>query len=77
MNVWITNRKVEAIEDITTPAGTFTCYKISSDVETKMMMKISIKSVEWYAKNVGTVRTESYNNNGKLTGYTLLTDFKN
>lgn len=77
MNVWITNRKVEAIEDITTPAGTFTCHKISSDVETKMMMKISVKSVEWYAKNVGTVRSESYNNKGKLTGYTLLTDFKN
>ncbi|MDD5507567.1 MAG: hypothetical protein PHD25_04460 [Bacteroidales bacterium] len=77
MNVWITNRKVEAIEDITTPAGTFSCYKISSDVETKMMMKISVKSVEWYARNVGTVRSESYNNKGKLTGYTLLTDYKN
>lgn len=77
MNVWITNRKVEAIEDITTPAGTFSCYRISSDVETKMMMKISVKSVEWYARNVGTVRSESYNNKGKLTGYTLLTDYKN
>ncbi len=77
MNVWVTNRKVEAIEDITTPAGTFTCYRITSDVETKMMMKISVKSVEWYAKNVGTVRSESYNNKGKLTGYTLLTDYKN
>jgi hypothetical protein len=77
MNVWITNRKVEAIEDITTPAGTFSCYKISSDVETKMMMKISVKSVEWYARNVGTVRSESYNDKGKLTGYTLLTDYKN
>ncbi|HNS17273.1 MAG TPA: hypothetical protein PKH94_01770 [Bacteroidales bacterium] len=76
MNVGVTNRKVEAMEDITTPAGTFSCYRISSDIETKMMMKINIKSVEWYAKNVGTVRSESYNNKGKLTGYTLLTDYK-
>ncbi|MBP6979386.1 MAG: hypothetical protein KBB71_13860 [Lentimicrobiaceae bacterium] len=76
MNVWITNRKVEAIEDITTPAGTFSCYKITSDVETKMMMKISVKSVEWYAKNMGTVRSESYNEKGKMTGYTVLTDYK-
>ncbi|MDD5694252.1 MAG: hypothetical protein PHD61_02970 [Bacteroidales bacterium] len=76
MNVWVTNRKVEAIEDITTPAGTFSCYKITSDVETKMMMKISVKSVEWYAKNMGTVRSESYNEKGKMTGYTVLTDYK-
>lgn len=77
MNVWVTNRKVEAMEDITTPAGTFTCYKISSDIETKMMVKISARSVEWYAKDVGVVRSESYNSKGKLTGYTMLTGFSN
>lgn len=77
MNVWVTNRKVEGMEDITTPAGTFSCYKISSDIETKMMIKISARSVEWYAKNVGVVRSESYNSKGKLTGYTMLTSFSN
>jgi hypothetical protein len=76
MNVYITNRKVEAIEDVTTPAGTFSCYKLTSDVETKMMMKVSVKNVEWYSMNVGVVKSESYNNKGKLTGYTLLTDYK-
>jgi hypothetical protein len=76
MNVYITNRRVEAIEDVTTPAGTYSCYKLTADIETKMMMKISVKSVEWYSKNVGVVKSESYNSKGKLTGYSLLTDYK-
>ncbi|MEO5942904.1 MAG: hypothetical protein ABIP30_00385 [Ferruginibacter sp.] len=34
----IKNRKVEAKESITTPAGTFEAYKISNDVDSKMEM---------------------------------------
>ena len=76
-SICISKRKVEAIEDITSPAGTFSCYKITSDIELKKEGKnLSAKSAEWYAKNVGIVRSESYNPNGKLTQYTLLTDFK-
>ena len=33
MSIKIYNRKVEAKEDITTPAGNFSCYKISYDME--------------------------------------------
>lgn len=76
MKVYITNRKVEANEEITTPAGTFNCFKLSYDIETKMMMKVTSRSVDWVAKDVGTVRSETYNSKGKLTGYTLLTDIK-
>lgn len=75
MTVNITNRKVEAIEDITTDAGTFTCVKISYDVETKMLIKVRGSVVEWYALDVGTVRSESYNKKGDLTGYSVLTEF--
>lgn len=76
MTVSITNRKVEAIENITTPAGTFECYKISYDMETKTIIRTSGKAIQWYADNVGAVRTESYSKNGKLIGYTELTEFR-
>jgi hypothetical protein len=77
MTMEIKNRKVEAIETITTPAGTFECYKITFDVETKMMFKMQSKSAEWVAKDTGAVKSESYDKNGKLAGTTLLTVLKN
>lgn len=76
MMVSITNRVVEGKENVTTPAGTFECYKISYDLVTKTIMRMTTKAAEWYAKDIGVVKSESYNKNGKLTGYTLLTRFK-
>lgn len=76
MTVSITNRKVEAVENITTPAGTFECTKISYDIATKMMFNMKMKGVEWYAKNLGMVKSESYNTDGKLMGSMLLTAIK-
>jgi hypothetical protein len=77
MTMEIKNRKVEAIETITTPAGTFECYKIPSEVSTKMMFAMQSKSVQWFAKDIGAVKSESYDKNGKLAGTTLLTVLKN
>lgn len=73
---YVTNRKVEGTETISTPAGTFDCYKISQDVEVKTIMSIKASSIEWVAEGVGVVKSESYNKNGKLNGYTLLTSIK-
>ena len=72
MVVKIYDRKVEAIEDITTPAGTFSCYKLSYTVESKTMFTIIAKSTDWIAKRVGVVRSETFDKNGKLTGYMVL-----
>jgi hypothetical protein len=73
----ITNRKVEALESITTSAGTFDCVKISYDYNSKVMfIKTSGKAIEWYALNVGMVKTETYNAKGKLVGTNLLTSLK-
>lgn len=72
--VEIKNRKVEGMEKITTPAGTFSCVKISYNSEMKMsFMKTRTKTIEWFARGVGMVRSESYNKRGKLSGYTELT----
>ena len=72
MTTTIYNRKVEAIEDVTTKAGTFKCYKISYDILTDAMIDIKSSAIEWIARDVGPVRTETYNKNGKLIGYTEL-----
>lgn len=76
LSVKITNRKIEGKETITVPAGSYDCYKMSYDVETKTMMTIKTKAVDWFAENIGTVRTESYDKNGKLFGYTVLESIK-
>jgi len=68
----IMNRTVEAVETVSTGAGTFECFKISYDIETKAMMTFRAKGIEWIAKDVGLVRSENYNKKGKLTGYTEL-----
>jgi hypothetical protein len=72
MTTKVYNRKVEAIEKVTTEAGTFECYKITYDVFTDAMIDINTKGIEWIANDVGAVRSESYNKNGKLTGYSEL-----
>jgi hypothetical protein len=79
IQITVTNRKVESRETITTSAGTFECYKITQDMQmTTSMMGMSLppnqtKSVEYLSAGVGSVKTESYDKDGKLMGYSLLT----
>lgn len=77
MNMSVSDRKVEAIEDITTPAGTFKCVKITYNFKSKVaFVNVQGSGVDWISKDLGSVRTESYAKNGKLTGYTELTAIK-
>jgi hypothetical protein len=76
MTINISNRKVEVVENLTTPAGTFECYKISFDVATKMMVNVKTHGVEWLAKGVGMVKSETYSTDGKLLGSSVLTALK-
>ncbi|MFO7658037.1 MAG: hypothetical protein R6W78_13320 [Bacteroidales bacterium] len=71
----ISNRKVEAKEQVTTEAGTFDCYKISSLITSKSIMTIKINSIEWYSKDNGMIKSESYSDN-KLVGSTVLSSIK-
>lgn len=76
MNIKVTNRKIEAKENVTTTAGTFECYKMSEDVEIKTMFAIKMKTTTWFNLEVGTVKTESYKENGKFVGKSELTEVK-
>lgn len=71
----IINRKVIGRESITTPAGTFDCYVITSTTELAMTMGMnqSSNAKEWIAEGVGMVKHEDYNKKGKLTNSSLLT----
>jgi len=60
----VINRKVEGKEKITTPAGTWDCYKITNS--TKMKIKtmgfgipINMDVTEWFASGFGIVKTQS------------------
>lgn len=81
MTVNITDRKVEGKETITTPAGTFECWKISSKSSTQMQMGVSMNlnfsTAEWFTEKAGMVKSESYDKNGNLASYTLLVNRQN
>jgi hypothetical protein len=85
------DRKVEGKEDITTPAGTWSCYKISNtvsvdmdipgmDEKMKKMMdvmkeKMKTTTITWFSPDFGIVKMEMYQN-GKLQSKTEVTGIK-
>lgn len=76
MSVSVYNRKVEGSESITTSAGTFDCLKISCTIKTNMMGEVKTKGIEWYAKDIGLVRSEIHDLKGKLLSYTVMSLIK-
>ncbi len=76
MNCVISDRKVVAKETLSTAMGDLECYKITSKSTIKNQMGINMtftfNSVEWIAPKYGVVKSESYNKNDKLVGYTTL-----
>jgi hypothetical protein len=77
MTVNLTNRKVEALEDVTVKAGNFNAFKLTSDVSgTLVGIKVNTKSIDWYAYGVGLVKTESYDKKGELKSVLELVEFQ-
>jgi len=77
ITVIVFNRKIEGIEIIDTPAGSFECIRSSYEAITELgFVKTNISAVEWYCLDVGTIRSESYNKKGKLMSYTVLESIK-
>lgn len=78
MSVRVYGRKYEKNEQVTTPAGSFQAAKVTFNFETTQNKKsTTYKGVEWYAPNAGIIRTETYDKNGKLQNYTVLTTLQN
>lgn len=75
----ISNRKVVGTESVTTTAGTFTCFKITQDITvttTAMGMTMpatTTKSVDYLSAGTGIVKSEAYDKDNKISGYSLLT----
>lgn len=71
LSVALTKRKVEGKESITTPAGTWDCFKITyhSKVVVKIGIGIPVNAdvTEWYAPGFGTVKTESKGGSTEIT----------
>ena len=64
----LTDQQCLAIEDITVPAGTFKCYKVTqTSAATVMRRTTTTKTVSWYAPNIGTVKSETYDAKDKLS----------
>jgi hypothetical protein len=63
----MTEGKVLAEESITTEAGTFDCYKVSQKTNAKAIgIKTEGTTLTWYAKGIGTVKTETLDKKGKV-----------
>lgn len=70
-------RKVEAKEEVTVPAGTFTAYKIKGYMETKFaFMRFAYKLIEWYVPGLGVVKSESFDNKDRKLGSTELVNIE-
>jgi hypothetical protein len=67
---YVTDRKVESQESVTTPAGTYDCYKltfVTSDEKGR-----NTTSAVWYAKDAGMIKSENYKDDGKLVSRQVL-----
>ncbi len=71
VSVSITNRKVQGKESVTTAAGTWNCFKITS--KSRIVMKlvigipVNVETTEWYAPGVGVVKSESGGGKTEIT----------
>lgn len=73
LNARVFNRKVEGKETITTPAGSFDCFIITYDHESKMGIKFSGTAKQWLAEGVGLVSQANYDKKGRITSKSVLT----
>jgi len=63
----LTEQQCLAIEDVTVPAGTFKCHKVTqTSAATVMRRTTTTKTISWYAPDIGTVKTENYDDRDRL-----------
>lgn len=72
MTMTIADRKVEAQEPVTTPAGTWSCYRISYKAHGGMKMgpinvPVNYEGLEWYAPGFGIIKTQNSHGGTAIT----------
>lgn len=76
MTINITDRKVEKIEEVTTPSGTYSCVLITYNTAMNMgFVKSNTSSKDWYSPEVGIVKSEVYDKDGALSSSRILTGY--
>ena len=74
----ITDHECLSIEEITVPAGTFNCYKVTQTSAATVLRKtVTTKTITWYAPGIGSVKSENYNEKGQLQNSTVLESVEN
>ncbi len=76
VEVNITKRKVVGKESVTSPAGTWDCFKITFNTKTKVTVMnigipISFDVTEWYCPGFGQVKTESKHGSTLVTSVSV------
>lgn len=67
-NVVFSERKILAEEQLDTPAGSFSCLKISEKQKlSAFIINSENQLISWYVKGIGCIKQEAYDKNGKLT----------
>ena len=68
-----TFHKVVDREEITVPAGTFDCYVVERQYEAEVSgMKTKGATKTWYARGIGTVKSENYYEDGSMQSGAVL-----
>ncbi|WP_343675035.1 hypothetical protein [Chitinophaga sp.] len=82
MTLKVSDRKIVGKEKVTTPAGTWECFKISYKLGlsvqmmgTNFPMDLDVNATEWFAPGFGIVKTNS-ERGGSLLGSMQITAFK-
>ena len=64
----LTDMECVGVEEVTVPAGTFKCHKVTQTINTTAMRRtLTTKTLTWYAPGIGTVKSETYDAKGSLT----------
>ena len=57
-------------------SGTYEAYKVSYDLDMKVMIKKNIHVVQWLVPSVGMVKSENYNSKNELESYMEMLTFE-
>jgi len=76
--ITLSDQECIAIEEVTVPAGTFKCHKVTQTSTALVMRRtVTTKTITWYALNTGTIKSETYNEKGQLQSSVVLESIDN